>query len=245
MKNQQKTILITGANKGIGFEASRQLLQKGYFVFIGCRTKENGEEAVKELKSEGLESVDYVIINIREDDSVAAAAKEISSKIDYLDGLVNNAGYAGKIPQNASEVSIDLIKDVHETNFYGTIRTTQHFLPLLMKAPQPRIVNVSSDMGSLTLHSDPTYKYYDNKITAYCSSKTVINSYTVMLAYEFMNTKLKVNSISPGFTKTGLNDYKGVNTVEQGARPIVNFITIDENGPTGKFFDENLVELPW
>ena len=248
MNTPQKTVLITGANQGIGFEAARQLLELGYFVYLGVRDEEKGKEAVKQLKEDlGHQSVDYLIIDIRDIDSVINAKNQLASKIPYLDALVNNAGIAGGgPPQDASTVSIDLIKEVFETNFYGTIRTTQQFLELLLKAPQPRVVNVSSDMGSLTYHSNPNYKHYNEKIMAYCSSKTAINSFTVMLAYEFRDTpKFKVNSISPGLTSTHLTHFRAGNTVDVGASPIVKYVTIGPDGPTGKFFEETGNEAPW
>lgn len=247
MENKQKAVLITGASQGIGFEAARQLLALGYFVYLGVRNEEKAKNAVQQLKDAGYPSVDYLLIDISDIDSVVAAKNTLASKIPYLDALVNNAGIAGGgPPQNASNVSIDLIKQVFETNFFGTVRTTQQFLELLLKAPQPRVVNVSSDMGSLTYHSNPNYKHYDDKIMAYCSSKTAINSFTVMLAYEFRNTpNFKINSISPGLTATPLTHFRGDNTVEVGARPIIKYVTIGEDGPTGKFFEETGNEAPW
>lgn len=240
----KKTVLITGANKGIGFEAAKQLAKLGYFVYIGSRDKANGLKAVEELKTLGFTDVDTLEIDVTNTQSVEKAKEELQSKIPQLDILVNNAGISGTMPQNASEVSLDNIRTVYETNFFGVIQVTQHFLDLLKKSDEPRIVNVSSDLGSLTNHSNPNYPFYEVKLTAYCTSKTALNAFTVMLAYELKDTNFKVNSVNPGFTATDLNGFTGAQTAEQAAKVIVKYAILDKNGPTGKFFSED-GEVAW
>jgi NAD(P)-dependent dehydrogenase (short-subunit alcohol dehydrogenase family) len=239
-----KTALITGANKGIGLETAKQLLQAGYQVFIGSRDYDRGQESVNELKSAGHEHVEILTVDVTDPGSIQQAAQELYSKIDQLDVLINNAGIAGDFPQDASSVTQQNIRKVFETNFFGVIQTTQAFLPLLRKSDAPRIVNVSSDLGSLGSHSDPNYQHYDTKLTAYCSSKTALNAYTVMLAYELRNTNFKVNSVNPGYTKTDFNFHQGHKSIAEGAAPIVQYATIGSEGPTGSFLSDYGV-TPW
>ncbi len=166
-----KSAFITGANKSIGFEVARQLLQKGFYVYLGSRSLENCHEAVEKLKSEGFVNVEAVQIDVSNDESVKNARIEVGKKTGVLDVLINNAGISGAkydsngnyIPQTAIDTSIDIFKEVYETNDYGVIRVTQAFLDLLQKSPELRIVMVSSSQGSITLHSDPSYKYYHFK----------------------------------------------------------------------------------
>lgn len=240
----KKTVLITGANKGIGFETAKQLIELGYFVYIGSRNKTNGLKAVQELQNLGYSNVDFVEIDVTNEDSIKKAKKILQSKISQLDVLINNAGISGEMPQNATEVSMKNIKTVYETNFFGVIQVTQHFLELLEKSNEPRIVNVSSDLGSLSNHSDPNYTFYNIKLTSYCTSKTALNAYTVMLAYELRNTNFKINSVNPGFTATDLNGFTGSQTTEKAAKAIVKYAIIGNNGPTGKFFSEES-EIAW
>lgn len=241
---RQKTALITGANKGIGFETAKQLLQLGYSVFIGSRDLKRGLKAVDILKELGYKDVDVLQIDVTNLFSVQRARKELESKVSQLDVLINNAGIIGEIPQNPSTISLDNLRTVYETNFFGVILTTQHLLDLMKKSEEPRIINVSSDMGSLTNHSNPEYEFYDVKPMAYCSSKTAVNTFTVMLAYELRDTHFKINSVNPGFTATDLNGFTGYQTPEQGTRAIIKLATIDNSGPTGKFFSDGL-EVAW
>ncbi|KMQ68616.1 short-chain dehydrogenase [Chryseobacterium sp. FH2] len=252
-----KKALITGANKGIGFEAAKQLLQKGFFVYLGSRSLENGLQAVEKLKSEGLASVEAIQIDVTNDESVKNARAEIGKKTDMLDVLINNAGITGVkldingnvIPQTAAETSVEIFKEVYETNVYGIIRVTQAFLDLLKKSEEPRIVMVSSSQGSITLHSAPSYKYYNHKGAVYLSSKSALNMYTVNLAYELRDTNFKINAVSPGFTKTDLNYNRGTGTVEEAGKRIIKYALIHNDGVTGKFFCEETNpetgEIPW
>ena len=237
-----KTVLITGANKGIGFETAKQMAQLGYFVYLGSRDKSKGLDAVNKLNGLGILTIDTLEIDVTNIDSVIKARHELESNIESLDVLINNAGIAGEMPQNISNVEIDNLRKVFETNFFGAVQTTQQFIPLLQKSTEPVIVNVSSELGSLAIHSNrqnPNYELFD----AYSCSKTALNAFTVMLANEFRDTNFKINSVSPGYTATDLNQFKGLQTAEQGAKFIVKYATLGSDGPTGGFFRE--VEIPW
>jgi NAD(P)-dependent dehydrogenase (short-subunit alcohol dehydrogenase family) len=244
-----KKVFITGANKSIGFEAARQLLQKGYYVYLGSRSLENGAKAVEKLKAEGLNDVEAIQIEVSNPESVKSARIEIGQKTGVLDVLINNAGISGGLPQTATGTDISVFEKVFDTNFFGVISVTRDFIDLMHKSVQPRIVNVSSSMGSLTLHSDPTWKYYNNKGAVYLSSKAALNMYTVVLAYDLRDTPFKVNAVDPGFTKTDFNQHRGTGTVEEAGARIVKYATIGDDGPTGKFFSEEMNpvtgEIPW
>jgi NAD(P)-dependent dehydrogenase (short-subunit alcohol dehydrogenase family) len=238
-----KTVLITGANKGIGFETAKQLAQLGCFVYLGSRDKAKGLDAVNKLKGLGISNVELIEIDVTNTDSIKHARQELETKIEALDVLINNAGISGGMPQNISTIEIESLRNVFETNFFGAVQTTQQFINLLKKSSQPVIVNVSSGLGSLTLHSgtlNSNYKIYD----AYSCSKTALNAFTVMLANEFRETNFKINSVAPGYTATDLNQFKGTQTVEQGAKPVVKYATLNIDGPTGKFFNKDS-EVAW
>lgn len=233
-----KSALVTGANKSIGFEVARQLAQKGIYIYLGSRNLENGLEAVNKLKAEGLNNVEAIQLDITNDESVTKARTEIGKKTTTLDILINNAGIYGGYPQEALTASIEQFKDTYDANVFGVVRVTQAFIDLLRNSDEPRIVNVSSSQGSLTLHSDPTYKYYDYKGVVYLSSKSAMNMYTVVLAYELKDTNFKVNAICPGYTKTDFNGHRGTGTLEDAGKRIIKYALIDKDGPTGKFFSE-------
>ena len=244
-----KSVLITGANKSIGFETARQLLEKGFYVYMGSRDLTKGMEAVEKLKAEGLINMEAVQIDVSDDKSVSTARTEIGKKTDVLDILINNAGINGGLPQTALTAGIDQFKKVYETNVFGVVRVTQAFIDLLKKSPEPRIVNVSSSQGSLTLASNPAHIYYQHKGAVYQSSKSALNMYTIALAYELRDTNFKVNAIDPGFTKTDFNHHRGTGTVEDAGKRVVKYALIDKDGPTGKYFSEELYpeteECPW
>jgi NAD(P)-dependent dehydrogenase (short-subunit alcohol dehydrogenase family) len=248
-KNKMKFALVTGANKSIGFEVARQLAQKGIYVYLGSRNLENGMEAVNKLKSEGLSTVEAIQLDITNDESVKNARVEIGKKTKVLDILINNAGIYGGYPQAALDSTIDQFKAAYDANVYGVVRVTQAFIDLLRKSSEPRIVNVSSSQGSITLHSDPSYKYYDYKGAVYLSSKSAMNMYTVVLAYELRDSNFKINAVCPGYTKTDFNGHRGPGSVEVAGERIVKYALIDKDGPTGKFFSEennpDTGEVPW
>lgn len=244
-----KSVLITGANKSIGFETARQLLQKGYRVYLGSRNLSSGAEAIAKLKGEGFSQAEAVQIDVTDLASVKAARTEIGKKTEVLDVLINNAGISGGLPQTATGASIETFKKVYETNVFGVVRVTQAFIDLLKNSPEPRIVNVSSAQGSLTLASDPNSRYYSHKGAVYQSSKSALKMYTINLAFELRETSFKVNAVDPGFTKTDFNNQRGTGTVEEAAARVVNNAILGSKGPTGKYFSEEFNpesgEIPW
>ena len=238
-----KTVLITGANQGIGFETARQLAELGYYVYLGSRDTSKGFEATEKLKASGFNNVDCIALDVTNIASIMSARKTLESKTPHLDILINNAGIAGKQPQNISGVNMENLREVFETNFYGAVQTTQQFIDLLKKSDEPRIINVSSPIGSLSFQSssqNPDIRIYD----AYSCSKTALNAFTVLLSKEFQNTNFKIISVEPGYTATNLNDYQGTQTAAQGASVIVKFATLPKV-QTGKFFDRNGDEMAW
>ncbi|MDQ2718260.1 MAG: SDR family oxidoreductase [Bacteroidota bacterium] len=244
-----KKALITGANKSIGFETARQLLQNGYYVYLGSRKISNGQEAVDKLKAEGLANVEAIQIDVSDDESVKEARAEIGKKTEVLDVLINNAGITGGMPQSALTAGIDQFKKAFNTNVFGVIRVTQAFIDLIKKSAEPRIVMVSSSQGSLKLATDVNNKYYNHKGAVYQPSKSALNMYTIILAYELKDTAVKVNAVDPGFIKTDFNNHRGTGTVEEAGARIIKYALIGDDAPTGKFFSEEYNpatgEIPW
>lgn len=233
-----KTALITGANKGIGFETARKLLQKDYFVYLGSRNIENGQNAEKQLKSEGFSNFEILPLDVNLQDSADQVKKQIELKTGKLDLLINNAGISGTLPQTALETHSAEYEKVLQTNLYGVMRITQSFISLLRKSEEPRIVNVSTSVGSLTAQSDPEWMAYDSaKYAVYAVSKAAMNMYTVILAYELRDSRFKVNAVCPGYTKTDFTNQQG-GGVEVAAERIIKYALIGNDGPTGKFFSE-------
>ena len=233
-----KTALITGANKGIGFETAKQLLQKGFYVYIGSRNLENGLQAVEKLKAINLTNVEAIQIDVTDDNSVKNARTEIGKKTDILDVLINNAGINGGVPNTALEARTDQFLAAFNTNVFGVARVTQAFIDLLKKSPEPRIVMVSSSVGSLTLQSDPNWLAYNfAKYAVYGSSKAALNMFTIHLAYELRDTAFKVNAVCPGYTKTDFTNHNG-GEVEEAAKRVVKYALLDKDGVTGKFISE-------
>jgi len=244
-----KTVLITGANRSIGLETAKQLSKKGLFVYLGSRHLEKGEAIVKELIQTGFENIKAIQIDVTNPDSILTAKTIIEKEQGKLDILINNAGILGTNPQQASDTSIEDIQKVFDTNFFGVISVTQAFLELLKKSEAPRISNITSGLGSLTLHSDPSWKYYPFKTASYGTSKAALNAYTIVLAYELKELSFKVNAIDPGYTATDFNHHNGPGTVENAANFIIKHSLTDENGPTGKFFSNDIEDetgiSPW
>ncbi|UII20668.1 SDR family oxidoreductase [Fulvivirga ligni] len=240
-----KKVLITGANKGIGFQVAKQMAEKGYYVYLGCRDLERGQEAVNKLVAEGLSNVEVLVIDVADSESIIKAKEVYEQKEESLDVLINNAGISFmQAPQLASVVQTDAIKQIFAVNFHGVIETTQQFLPLLKKSDAPRIANVSSDLGSLTTQSNYDWQHAMIKPVGYISSKAALNAFTVALAYELKDSNFKVNSVNPGATATDLNNHMGSRTPEFAAQIIVECATLPEDGPSGKFFSEEGF-LPW
>jgi NAD(P)-dependent dehydrogenase (short-subunit alcohol dehydrogenase family) len=234
-----KVVLVTGANKGIGFEVSRQLGRAGFTVLLGARDMARGEEAAGKLRAEGLD-VRFVSADLnRAAESSVALAKQIGDEFGHLDVLVNNAGIFDREDGPASSVGIEALRRTFETNFFGTVAFTQPLLPLLRAAESARIVNVSSGLGSLAINSDTSSPYYDVKVLAYNASKAALNMFTVDLAYDLRDTRIKVNSACPGYTATDLNNHSGPQTLEEGAIAIVRLAQLPEDGPTASFIHKD------
>ena len=244
-----KIALITGANRSIGLEITKQLSKKGLFVYLGARNLEKGNAVVQELKKEGFKNIKAIEIDVTKPKSIVSAKDIVEKEQGKLDILINNAGISGEFPQNASNTSITDIQQVFDTNFFGVISVTQAFLELLKKSEAPRISNITSGLGSLTLHSDPSWKYYDFKATSYVTSKAALNAYTITLAYELKDLSFKVNAIDPGYTATDFNHHNGPGTVESAATFIIKHTVTDENGPNGMFFSNDIEDesgvSPW
>ncbi|MDB6086704.1 MAG: family NAD(P)-dependent oxidoreductase [Gammaproteobacteria bacterium] len=240
-----KIALVTGANKGIGFETVRQLAQSGgIHVLLAARDRAKGVDAALKLQGEGLD-VEALTLDVTDADSVAAAAKEVGQKFGKLDILVNNAGIGIDEPtKKVSEQSLATWRKTFETNVFALIGVTQAFLPLLRKSDAGRIVNLSSILASLTLHSDPHSPIYDFKVPAYNVSKTAVNGWTVQLAYELRDSKIKVNAVHPGHVKTDMGGPTAPMELVDGAKTGVALALVGPNGPNGAFIHMG-ERLPW
>jgi len=243
------SVLITGANRSIGLELVKQFSKKGLFVYLGTRDLEKGQAVVNELNKNGFENIKAIQIDVTNPDTILAAKNIVESEKGKLDILINNAGISGEFPQSALNTSIKDIQNVFDTNFFGVISVTQAFLELLKKSKSPRISNITSGLGSLTLHSDPTWKYYNFKAASYVTSKAALNAYTIALAYELRELPFKVNAIDPGYTATDFNHHSGPGSVESAAAFIIKHTFTDENAPTGQFFSNDIEDesevSPW
>ena len=238
------TALVTGANKGIGFSVATQLLRMEYAVYLGARDADKGSQAMAKLKAMGYAHVELVPLDVAQDQSVITAAAWLAGREDILDVLVNNAGIGGEQPQRSGSANIPVLKEVFETNFTGAIRVTRSFLPMMRRSKAPRIVNVSSELGSIVFQSDSTSDFYATQLMAYSASKTALNAFTVMLAKELQKSPFKINSVSPGYTATDLTRYAGGKTADEAARIIVKYATLDAEGPNGGFFGQG-GPIPW
>jgi NAD(P)-dependent dehydrogenase (short-subunit alcohol dehydrogenase family) len=238
MTTNKKIALITGGNKGLGFEIARQLGQQNITVLITSRDKKKGEEAINELKKESIDA-HLVTMDVTDETSIHQARLSVEKEFGILDILINNAGIGIDVGIAASEVPLEIIKQTYDTNVFGAIATIQQFLPLLKKSTAGRIVNVSSGLGSITLNADPHYIYYAHKPLGYNTSKAALNAVTVMFAHELRLTPIKINSADPGFCATDLNGNSGPRNRSQGASISVKLATLPDDGPTGGFFDDN------
>jgi NAD(P)-dependent dehydrogenase (short-subunit alcohol dehydrogenase family) len=234
---------VTGANKGIGREISRQLASNGIFVLIGVRDRDRGEKAAAELRGQSL-PVEFIQIDVTSQPSVDNAAAAVERRHGRLDILVNNAGIAlDWCP--GSELTAEVLQKTYETNVFGVFRVTKALLPLLKKSEHGRIVNISSGLGSLTRNAELDSPLADqHMLLAYSSSKAALNMITVHLANELKSTGIKVNSANPGFTATDMNQHRGLRTVEQGAATPVRLALLPDDGPTGGVFSDDGPE-PW
>jgi NAD(P)-dependent dehydrogenase (short-subunit alcohol dehydrogenase family) len=238
-----RNVLITGANKSIGFETARQLGQLGYRVWLGSRDTERGHNAAKQLSAEGYD-VQPVTIDVTDDHRVEMAVSRVRNADGRLDVLINNAGILGAQPTAPSLQSVSDMRAVYETNVFGPVRVTQAFLPLLSAADHATVIMVSSGLGSLGWLSNPANEFYGVNILGYNSSKSALNAVTVSLAKELAASGISVNSADPGYTATDFNGHTGYRTVDQAAAGIVWLATQGPDGPTGHFYhDQNIV--PW
>lgn len=238
--------LITGANKGLGFEVARQLAQQGIHVLIGARDAEKGNAAVQSLQTEGF-SAEFLLLDVTREASVQAAAQAVMNQHGKLDILINNAGINPEYPQGIftfEQLPLSLLVQIYETNVFGAFLAIREFLPLLRQSSGGRIVNVSSSVASLTGQSDPEFMYYGTNTVGYNSSKTALNAFTVQLAKQLSGTSMKVNSACPGWVKTDLGSEAAPRTVTEGAQIIVKLATLPEDGPSGGFFNEDGV-ISW
>ena len=243
MTTKTKTALVTGANKGIGRETARRLAQLEMTVLIGARDRARGEATVADLRKDGAD-VQLVMLDVADAASVARAAAEVAERVGQLDILVNNAGISlGAAAPSAQ--NLDAVRNLFATNVWGPVAVTQAFLPLLEKAPAARIVNVSSALGSLGLAAAPDHPIAQfGHLFGYTASKTALNAFTVRLAHELRDKRIKVNAACPGYVATDLNRHTGPRSVEQGAEIIVRLATLPDDGPTGGFFND-AGSLPW
>jgi NAD(P)-dependent dehydrogenase (short-subunit alcohol dehydrogenase family) len=243
----KKIALITGANRGIGFETARQLGAQGIKVLLGARSDEKGLEAESKLKNEGLD-VKFIKLDVDDPKTHDSAAKYIEATYGKLDILVNNAGiflneFDNGAPIPASQTSSDVFRRTFNTNFFNTVELTQSLLPLIKRSDAGRIVFLSSGLGSLGLHSDPNSAIYNFKVPAYNISKTALNGYAVHLAHELRDTPIKVNAAHPGSVVTDMNA-NGEIPVEEGAKTSVALATLPADGYSGRFVHLG-EELPW
>ena len=243
MKMSGKTVLITGANKGIGYETARQLGALNYRIWLGSRDADRGKQAAAALKAEGFD-VRHLAIDVTRDDSVRQAAARVQEEDGYLDTLVNNAGILGTMTDAPSGESMETIKSVYEVNVFGAIRVTQAFIPLLKTSKLANIVMVSSGLGSLAWLSNPTNENYRFNLLGYNTSKNALNGVMLVFSKELAEANIRVNAADPGYADTDFNGHTGHRTVEQAAKGIVELATIGGSGPTGGYFYDGAV-VPW
>lgn len=234
--------LISGANKGIGFETARGLGAGKITVLVGARDQWRGQTAVEKLRAEGAEAR-FVKLDVTDPATIARAAEWIGQEFGRLDILINNAGI-GEWNAKPSTVDPAKVREIFETNFFGPVALIQAMLPLLRKSQHGRIVNVTSTLGSLAMASDPNSGLADFLALGYCTSKSALNSMTIQFAKELRDTPIKVNAICPGYCATDLNNHSGPRTAAQGAVAAIQYATLPDDGPTGGFFNET-GSIPW
>ena len=245
----QRIAFITGGNRGLGFQTALDLKDSNVKVVIGSRDRAQGEKAVEKLRAAGVDA-DLLQFDITKPSDYQAAYEYFDSRFGRLDILVNNAGIAaGKFPgtgpeHSASEVPSDVLRKVFETNFFAQVALTDALLPLVKKSPAGRIVNLSSILGSLTLHADPNSPLYHAKSFAYDASKTALNAFTIHLAYELRDTNIKVNSAHPGWVKTDMGGEHATMELSEGGKTSAALATLPDDGPSGGYFHLGK-PLPW
>ncbi|MBN8951282.1 MULTISPECIES: SDR family NAD(P)-dependent oxidoreductase [unclassified Rhizobium] len=252
MTHDKRIALVTGANQGVGLQVAKELVANAVTVFVGSRDLKRGEEAAREIGA-GAIPIQLDVTNI---DSIANAAKRIGDEFGRLDLLVNNAAISNTRKGNlsleeyvkvskASNVSLDEVRTVWETNVFGVLAVYQAMLPLLRLSSDARIVNVSSGAGSLTANADPSFPHHAYFGPVYPASKAALNAITLAMMIELEETGIKVNLVSPAFTKTNLNGYQGTESVEDGSREVVRVALLGPDGPTGTFTRWENTTIPW
>lgn len=251
-KTIKRLALVTGANQGVGLEVVKKLVAAGHTVLLGSRDLAKGEAAAKEAGENAI----AIQINVTDQSSIDAAAKHINDVYGYLDLLVNNAAISNtrkgdlslleyaKISK-ASNIALDEVRSIWETNVFGVLAVYQAMLPLLQRSKDARIVNVSSGVGSLTLNADPAYPYRGFYSPGYAASKTALNGITLTMMLELENTPIKVNLVSPGFTSTALNGFEGTESIEDGSREVVRVALFGPEEPSGTYTRWENEQIPW
>ncbi len=245
MANEKKIALITGANKGLGFEMAKQLAQTGATVVLAARDPQKGEAAAALLKGQGFDA-HFLKLDVTKPADHTAAAAFFEKNFGRLDILINNAGIAseGLGGGKASTTPTEVMRQIFETNYFAPVALTQALLPLIRKSEAGRIVNMSSILGSQTLHADPKSPIYDFKALGYDSSKAALNSFTIHLAHELQGTKIKVNSAHPGWVKTDMGTDAAPMEISEGGKTGVQLALLPEDGLTGGYFHLGQA-LPW
>ena len=246
-------VLITGANQGIGLQVAKELAAHNFTVFVGSRDFERGKAVAREIGANAI----AIQLDVTDQASISAAAKRIRAEVGRLDALINNAAISNtgrRTDQSVEEyaelnrtsnVSLQEVRSVFETNVFGVVAVTQAMLPLLRESSAGRIVNVSSGAGSLARNADPNHPGRSLFGPTYAASKTALNAMTLAMAIELEPAGIKVNAVSPGFIKTNLNNYAGTGTTEEGSREIVRIVLHDTDGPTGTFTRWENITIAW
>jgi len=250
-KPNGKVAFITGANRGLGLETARELGKQAIVVVLGSRDSKKGQTAAAKLRDEGIDA-ESLGFDVTKPQDHQKAYDYFEKKYGQLDILVNNAGVlkespisaSGSEPNPVSAVSPEILRETFETNFFAPVTLTRKLLPLIRKAPAGRIVNVSSILGSLALHSDPNSPIYSFKTFAYDASKAALNAFTVHLAYELRDSKIKVNSAHPGWVKTEMGGPNAPMEPSEGGKTSAQLATLPDDGPSGGFFHLGQ-RLPW
>jgi len=248
----KRIAFITGANQGVGYQVAKELVEHGVTVLVGSRNLERGETAAQEIGAGAV----AIQLDVTDRASIDAAAERIGREFGRLDLLVNNAAISNTRRGNLSlreyheislpsNVSLDEMRAVWETNVFGVVAVYQAMLPLLRKSSDARIVNVSSGVGSLATNADPAYGYRAFFGPVYSASKTALNAVTLAMMIELEKTGIKVNLVSPGFTKTNLNGFEGIEPLDEGSREVVRVALLGPDGPTGTFTRWENATIPW
>jgi len=241
-----KIALVTGANKGIGFETAKQLVQQNIKVLLGARNENDGKRAEEKLRGHSLD-VTYMKLDISHSADIENVRNLIENDYGTLDILVNNAAVfldSSWFGNNIETVPMQILRDTFDINYFGTVELTQALLPLIKKSKAGRIVNISSVSGSFAAHLDESHWLFDLKPYAYSASKTALNQFTVFLADALRETNIKVNAANPGWVQTSIGSEQAPLTPQEGARTGVSLALLDDDGPTGTFSQDGEL-LPW